>query len=537
MTKFLSMVFLLAFIPATAMDRAHFLELNQKAGELRKQKDWAGLLKVMIEIGHEMPGATPRYLLRMASVEMHLGHTSEALKWMEQYASMGLTYDLAADDDLAPLAKEEAFKAVADKMRENIKPVSKAELVCTLPLPDMMPEDLTFEKTALSQKTLSKKSVPEKSLSKKSLFEKSRGTFVMSSIQHHTLYRVSLPQAGSQECAVTEISLPEDAKRWPTLAVSSDATRNVLWMTASAMPGFSGFPKEDDGKAVLLAIDGENGKVLRRLDPATGSAAVLGDMSVARDGTVYVTDSIGGGVYRVRGDLANSKLKKIAEGLFSPQTPVVARDGKRLFVADYPMGIAIVSLTGNATQNSRVDEQAKGRFINTVQNSMVEEQSGGRFITIAENSSVESSSRENSSVEEQAFRPVPLASKPLGFSPGETPFQAKANLEYLRHPANVAVTGLDGLYLSGDSLIGIQNGTEPARIVRYRLNHAQTEILSAEVIEQSTERLGEPTHVVEADGWFYVTANVGWNKIDDSGVLKPGQQFTRPILLRFKKSK
>jgi hypothetical protein len=130
---------------------------------------------------------------------------------------------------------------------------------------------------------------------------------------------------------------------------------------------------------------------------------------------------------------------------------------------------------------------------------------------------------------------VSLASKPLGFSPGEAPFEAKTNLEYLRHPANVAVTGLDGLYLSGDSLIGIQNGTEPVRIVRYRLNHAQTEILSAEVIEQSTERLGEPTHVVEADGWFYVTANVGWNKIDDSGVLKPGQQFTRPILLRFRK--
>jgi len=29
----------LALIPATAMDRAHFLELNQRAAELRKQKD------------------------------------------------------------------------------------------------------------------------------------------------------------------------------------------------------------------------------------------------------------------------------------------------------------------------------------------------------------------------------------------------------------------------------------------------------------------------------------------------------------------
>jgi sugar lactone lactonase YvrE len=485
MKKLLITLLLLSVIPAIGMDRAHFLELNQKAAELRKQKDWAGLLKVMVEIGHEMPGATPRYFLRIASVEMHLGHTAEAVKWMDKYAAMGLTYDVLTDDDLAPLAKEPMFKAVAARMRENIQPVSKAELVCTLPLPDMMPEDLTFERVSKQ--------------------------FVMSSIQHHTLYRVSLPQAGNQECAVAEIPLPEDAKHWPVLAVSSDATRKVLWMTASAM---SGFPKVDDGRAALLAIDGESGKVLRRLDPATGSAAVLGDMSVAPDGTVYVTDSIGGGVYRVRGDLAAGKLEKIAEGLFSPQTPVAARDGKRLFVPDYPMGIAVVNLTGDvaqkseAAQKSQVEEQAKGRFIRAVQ---------------------------ISTVEEQAFRPASMPVKSPGFSPGDKAnIQAGTKLEYLRHPPDVAVTGLDGLYLSGDSLIGIQNGTQPARIIRYRLNHAQTEILSAEIIEQSTERLGEPTHVVEADGWFYITANVGWNKIDDHGTLKSGQHFTKPILLRFR---
>jgi hypothetical protein len=235
------------------------------------------------------------------------------------------------------------------------------------------------------------------------------------------------------------------------------------------MPGFGGYPKEDDGKAELLAIDGKTGKILRCLYPSTGSKAVLGDMSVAHDGSIYISDSVGGGVYRVRGELTNSTLEKIAGDLFSPQTPALARDGRRLFVADYPMGIAIVNL-------KRQDD---------------------------------SSTRGNN--------PAPQA----------------GTLEYLRHPANIAVTGLDGLCLYQDSLIGIQNGTEPARIVRYRLNHSQTEILSAEVIEQSTDRLGEPTHVIELDGWFYVTGNVGWDKIDDSGALKAGQQFTPPTLLRF----
>jgi hypothetical protein len=107
-------------------------------------------------------------------------------------------------------------------------------------------------------------------------------------------------------------------------------------------------------------------------------------------------------------------------------------------------------------------------------------------------------------------------------------------VSYLPHPENVAVVALDGLYLSGDSLIGIQNGTDPVRILRLRLNAAQTEITGAQVVEQASERMGDPTHAAAADGWFYVAANVGWSKVDDNtGKLKPGEKFTPPVLLRF----
>jgi sugar lactone lactonase YvrE len=255
---------------------------------------------------------------------------------------------------------------------------------------------------------------------------------------------------------VEELPLAGESKGWPTLAVSADPRRKTLWVTISAMPGFSGFPKEEEGKALLLEVDASSGKVLRRFDPDTKGPAVLGDMCVTTDGTVYVTDSIGGGVYRLHGDLETAKLEKIASGLFSPQTPVLARDGKQLFVADYTMGIAVIDL-------------------------------------------------------------------------------GTGKMSYLPHPENVAVVALDGLYLSGDSLIGIQNGTDPNRIMRLRLNAAQTEITGAEVMEQATERMGDPTHAVLADGWFYVSANVGWNKVDDdTGKLKPGEKFTPPVLLRFR---
>ena len=69
--------------------------------------------------------------------------------------------------------------------------------------------------------------------------------------------------------------------------------------------------------------------------------------------------------------------------------------------------------------------------------------------------------------------------------------------------------------------------------MRFRLNRQQTRIISAQVIEQSTQRLGEPTHAVLVGRRFYVSANVGWDKVDDRGQLKSGERFSAPVLLSF----
>src|SRR4051812_47353861 len=421
---------------SVALDRAHYRELQKKAAALARQKDWAGYKQAVIEIGRELPGDTPRQMLVMASVEMHLGNKTEALRWMERYAAMGLTYDVAADEDLAALQSDPAFNPIANTFAENSKSIRKAELVCSLALHDKIPEDLAYVPPARA--------------------------FFTTSVRRHGLYRAARLKKGSPICTAHAIPLSEAAKRWLTLALSWDARRKVLWMSTSAMPGFTGFAKEDEGKAALLAVDWISGRLLRRLDLASDSAAVLGDMSIAKDGTLYVTDSVGGGVYRISpGSLSETKLEKIADGLFSPQTPVLADDGKRLLVADYSIGVAVVHLPAKDSATL-------------------------------------------------------------------------AKVQYLKHPDDVAVTGLDGLLLDGNDLIGIQNGVEPERIVRFRLNKQQTEITSAEVLEQKTDRLGEATHVVKAGGWYYVIANVGWDKVKDDGELKLGKQFTAPVLLRFR---
>ncbi|HZE23095.1 MAG TPA: hypothetical protein VE054_03800 [Blattabacteriaceae bacterium] len=440
---FFSVLILAACTSSYAIDKTRYRELFQKLSEAAKQKDWQGAREVLTQIGRELPAPTPRYMLSVATIEARLGHKDEALRWIEKYVATGLSFDPAKDEDLKSLMAAGNGAKLAELMKELSLPISNAEFICELPQADTMPEDIAYLKDADT---------------------KSPGSFYVSSIQHHTIYRVSLAKAGSRQCSMEELPLPAEAKRWPTLAISADPKRKVLWVTASAMPGFSGIPKEEQGKAVLMEIDPISGKVLHRFDPGTTGPAVLGDMCVTDQGTVYVTDSIGGGVYRLHGDLQTAKLEKIADGLFSPQTPVLAHDGKRLFVADYTMGIAVIDL--------------------------------------------------------------PAA--------GAAPNVA-AKLKYLPHPENVAVVGLDGLYSNGDSLIGIQNGTEPERILRFLMNPEQTEITGDQVIHQVGQL--DPTHAVEVDGWFYATANVGWSKVDDNtGQLRAGEKFTPPVLLRFREN-
>jgi hypothetical protein len=89
-----------------------------------------------------------------------------------------------------------------------------------------------------------------------------------------------------------------------------------------------------------------------------------------------------------------------------------------------------------------------------------------------------------------------------------------------RVPAgDIALNGIDGLYLHGDSFVAVQNGTNPARIVRW-----SSSLDRQQVLEANWPGLGEPTHGTFVDDDFYFLANTGWSEYDDNGKKKPGSQ-------------
>jgi hypothetical protein len=103
------------------------------------------------------------------------------------------------------------------------------------------------------------------------------------------------------------------------------------------------------------------------------------------------------------------------------------------------------------------------------------------------------------------------------------------NVDWLQPAANIALNGIDGLYVYGGGFLAVQNGTNPARVVRL-----SRDLKKMQVLEANTPGLGEPTHGVIVGDEFYFIANSGWGEYDDKGQKKAGSAAVESTVRKLK---
>jgi sugar lactone lactonase YvrE len=97
---------------------------------------------------------------------------------------------------------------------------------------------------------------------------------------------------------------------------------------------------------------------------------------------------------------------------------------------------------------------------------------------------------------------------------------------------DVLALGIDGLYLHGRALIGIQNGVTPHRVARFTLSPAGDRIVRAEVLERAHPRYDEPTLGVLVGDELYYVANSQWERFGGDGGIAHPDSLRRPVVLR-----
>jgi hypothetical protein len=85
------------------------------------------------------------------------------------------------------------------------------------------------------------------------------------------------------------------------------------------------------------------------------------------------------------------------------------------------------------------------------------------------------------------------------------------------------LAGIDGLYWYQGSLVGVQYGTGPYRVVRWRLAADGLRVTSFDVLEYGTDWISFPTTGAIADRRFYFLANTGIGNLKDDKIADPSK--------------
>ena len=120
-----------------------------------------------------------------------------------------------------------------------------------------------------------------------------------------------------------------------------DQRRGILWISS----GVAGPTIKKNGFRGLIGVTSQGFvPVGRAAVPVGDTLAQPGDVAIAPDGSVYVSDAATGAVYLCKPG-CTALLPLIASGTFrSAQGMAVSRDGRTLFVADYGRGLFRVDL-------------------------------------------------------------------------------------------------------------------------------------------------------------------------------------------------
>jgi hypothetical protein len=100
--------------------------------------------------------------------------------------------------------------------------------------------------------------------------------------------------------------------------------------------------------------------------------------------------------------------------------------------------------------------------------------------------------------------------------------------------ADFTLLGIDGLYTYKGSLVAVQNGVNPQRLVRYFVSKRLDRVQRFEVLEANNPIFDEITLGVLVERDFYFIANSQWGAIDKNGNLAPVDKLTDPTILKLR---
>ena len=266
----------------------------------------------------------PAYVWYRAAFAAELGDTTAVERALRDYAALGLGRDLS-DTLFDRYRALPWFAGVRAEHDRNRAPRARSRVARTLSDSTLWPEGMDVD-------------------------PRTRNTYV-ASVRHGVVIELT-PTADGRERALWQ----RGRFGGSALAVRVDPRGDRVWVTLSGVDQVPGFSPADSALGALLEVRIADGALLRRWDLPPTRTRALGDVAIASNGDVFVSDSYEPVLYRLRRNA--DSLEAIRHPLFrSLQGIAPTKDPRVVYLADYAHGILRVELSSGEV--TRVSERVK----------------------------------------------------------------------------------------------------------------------------------------------------------------------------------
>jgi DNA-binding beta-propeller fold protein YncE len=254
------------------------------------------------------------YLDGAAKLAAMAHDTVEAIRWLRRLAELGVGSDVRDDTTFRVLLGVPAFDSAASSLAVRTAPIVRGRVRLTVADTTLHPEGIAFD-------------------------PRHRRWF-MGSVRKRKVVAID------RDGGVRDFVASAADGLAGVFGMAVDSARHTLWVATTALPRMDRFTDADSGHVGVYGYDLETGRLQRKawMSRDSSTAHTFGDVAVAPNGDVYVSDSQAPWILVLpAGD--DSLARFLTHPLFrSLQGMAITPDGASMYVADYSHGLLRVSL-------------------------------------------------------------------------------------------------------------------------------------------------------------------------------------------------